>query len=742
MALMLASFPSSTEMYDISDQNQWWLGEKYDGVRCYWNPEDRQLYSRHGLSINFPQKVSLLFGHVVFDGEIWCGRGLFAESNSVAQASIEKVNWAGFRVVCFDEASKQMHKKPFERRYSLLLSHFTAEHPSVIIAPRFLCKNMRVLTKSLQQIVEGGGEGLILRKPRSVYFPGRSSLLLKIKASRGDQEALVLNVEEDGSLLLQVPSGATFIVPKDDCVLYRRPARGDVVSFTHEDPARSSASWHAGAQDTAAHLDVAAQAVERDVVQDTRARTEATINAGAQARATQSSETHETEHAAPAGVTIPEHDAATQDRVRVGAQDFARGVPAKPIVYRIRNDLSWGDVLLHYQRDANLQTENNTKKKRYSSHERKRVMRSQLESLARSYGLDPLVSENWYTVSRQALLQHKEIGPIISHYNSSLIQALIDLFPELNLQVDKFATTPHKFWENVNNRRDLFKKFAKSKGGDPLDSRFWLSVKPKMLRKFKGMKGVMAHYKGYYDAVLHLFPEIRLTRTEKFWTVEDRKTFFDNFAAAKGFDPLIPDNWYPVSYLSLSQHKGFKQILRFYDGDLSTCLMQLYPNIGLQKAKFGVDVQKQRQIFEKFAQTKNVDPQNPQFWYALNPKEFRKFQSMRDVVKYYGGYPESVMRLFPELTLKRNKFSQHVVQSWTSEKDRRRFFDQIAAKEGFDPLVAPNWYKFSFSKLSQYQGYKRILYHYYGGKLSLCLMQLYPNIGLQKAKFGKITKSS
>ena len=33
-------------------------------------------------------------------------------------------------------------------------------------------------------MVEGGGEGVILRKPTSLYVPGRSTFLLKIKVIR------------------------------------------------------------------------------------------------------------------------------------------------------------------------------------------------------------------------------------------------------------------------------------------------------------------------------------------------------------------------------------------------------------------------------------------------------------------------------------------------------------------------------------------------------------------------------
>ena len=78
---------------------------------------------------------------------------------------------------------------------------------------------------SLQQVIEGGGEGVILRRPHSLYLPGRSSHLIKFKVcrdacffylflysqlitlsqgSRADREALVVDVEEDGSLLLQL----------------------------------------------------------------------------------------------------------------------------------------------------------------------------------------------------------------------------------------------------------------------------------------------------------------------------------------------------------------------------------------------------------------------------------------------------------------------------------------------------------------------------------------------------------
>ena len=102
-----------------------------------------------------------------------------------------------------------MNVQPFEKRYSLVLSHFPADHPTVvsfiweigrqdkttgeiyeeikslsfleIIASRFLCSSAHILADCLQTILDGGGEGVVLRKPHSLYHFGRSSSLLKLK---------------------------------------------------------------------------------------------------------------------------------------------------------------------------------------------------------------------------------------------------------------------------------------------------------------------------------------------------------------------------------------------------------------------------------------------------------------------------------------------------------------------------------------------------------------------------------
>ena len=42
----------------------------------------------------------------------------------------------------------------------------------------------------------------------------------------------------------------------------------------------------------------------------------------------------------------------------------------------------------------------------------------------------------------------------------------------------------------------------------------------------------------------------------KFWEGKDRKkAFLDDYARQKGFDPLIPDNWYNITYADIIAQK-------------------------------------------------------------------------------------------------------------------------------------------------------------------------------------------
>src|SRR3954469_1471170 len=63
------------------DPTGWWMSEKYDGLRGFWDGE--KLWSRKGNAIVAPDLfLAELPKGVALDGELWIGRGKFEETIS------------------------------------------------------------------------------------------------------------------------------------------------------------------------------------------------------------------------------------------------------------------------------------------------------------------------------------------------------------------------------------------------------------------------------------------------------------------------------------------------------------------------------------------------------------------------------------------------------------------------------------------------------------------------------------
>src|SRR5689334_13265830 len=89
-----------------------------------------------------------------------------------------KINWPSFRYMVFDTPKQP---GPLEERLAVLESSIPQDHPYVSVVKREQCKGREHLEKVAMSILEMGGEGVILRKPRSFYKGGRSDTYLKFK---------------------------------------------------------------------------------------------------------------------------------------------------------------------------------------------------------------------------------------------------------------------------------------------------------------------------------------------------------------------------------------------------------------------------------------------------------------------------------------------------------------------------------------------------------------------------------
>ena len=221
------------------DLDQYWVSEKLDGVRARWDGET--LTSRNGNRFNAPPWFIEHFPRVPLDGELWMGRGTFERlSGTVRRQTPDDAQWRRVRFMVFDLPSSPA---TFDRRLQRLREMFEAiELPHITLVEQFRVAGHDALMDALNQVVAGGGEGLMLHKGSSLYTAGRSGDLLKLK-SYEDAEAVVVEHLPGkgkftgmlGALLVEMPDGRRFRLGTGFSVEERRepPPLGATVTYKH-----------------------------------------------------------------------------------------------------------------------------------------------------------------------------------------------------------------------------------------------------------------------------------------------------------------------------------------------------------------------------------------------------------------------------------------------------------------------------------------------------------------------------
>jgi DNA ligase-1 len=169
------------------DPTDWWVSEKYDGVRAYW--DGQKLWSRKGNLIHAPDYfLAELPRDIVLDGELWVGHGKFEETMSIVRSETPDDRWNRVRYMVFDAPQA---KGCFEQRMQFLHATLSEGNRLVRVVAQERCKGVAQLIAQRDRVVREGGEGLMLRQPASAYEAGRSSTLLKVKPF-DDAEATVI----------------------------------------------------------------------------------------------------------------------------------------------------------------------------------------------------------------------------------------------------------------------------------------------------------------------------------------------------------------------------------------------------------------------------------------------------------------------------------------------------------------------------------------------------------------------
>ena len=196
------------------DLRDWWVSEKYDGVRGFW--DGQRLRTRGGEPIVAPAWFTAGWPVTPLDGELWAGRGRFEQAQSaVARQQPDDGAWRALRYMVFDLPA---HPGTFDARLAELAGVVERiDQPWVQVVPQRRVASDAALHAWLRDVERGGGEGLMLHRGASFYRAGRGEDLLKLK-THDDAEARVVahlpgqgrHAGRLGALLVQTPEGRRF----------------------------------------------------------------------------------------------------------------------------------------------------------------------------------------------------------------------------------------------------------------------------------------------------------------------------------------------------------------------------------------------------------------------------------------------------------------------------------------------------------------------------------------------------
>lgn len=233
-ALLLAQ----TAPADI-DPTGYLVSEKYDGVRAVW--DGHTLRFRGGLPIAAPAEFVSRLPAVPLDGELWLGRGRFEVlSGLVRRQTPDAAAWRPLRYMVFDLPGASGGFASRAQRIAMLAQH--SGWPQLQAVEQQLLDSPQALQRRLDEVVAGGGEGLMLHRADAPYRTGRSASLLKLKPLH-DAEALVVgHVAGRGrhagrmrALRVRSAAGVDFLLGTgfSDAERGAPPPLGSWVTFTH-----------------------------------------------------------------------------------------------------------------------------------------------------------------------------------------------------------------------------------------------------------------------------------------------------------------------------------------------------------------------------------------------------------------------------------------------------------------------------------------------------------------------------
>jgi DNA ligase-1 len=229
----------ATTYKTVTDIDKYWLSEKLDGIRGYW--DGTRLLTRQGNIINSPIWFTENWPEKAMDGELWVKRDYFQQTLSCIRKKVaDEVCWQFIRFMMFDLPE---HSGIFTERITAMQKLTNKiDSPYLSMIKQFKLTTVEQLHKTLNKIVKDNGEGLMLHQGSAYYHVGRTAHIMKLKKHNDAEAVVIAHIEGKGkyqgllgAIQVKTNEGIIFKIGSgfSDRERHKPPAIGSLITFKY-----------------------------------------------------------------------------------------------------------------------------------------------------------------------------------------------------------------------------------------------------------------------------------------------------------------------------------------------------------------------------------------------------------------------------------------------------------------------------------------------------------------------------
>ncbi len=223
------------------DVSKYLVSEKYDGVCAVWDGSVLRFCS--GNVVHAPKWFLAKLPTTPLDGELWIARGKFEAVLSTVRKSVPiDEEWREVQYLIFEQPNGVGSFAERVGRIQRIVA--SANFAQLKAVEHFRVSNRVALNAKLDDVVKGGGEGLMLHLAEAPYTTGRSDALLKLTPQRDADAVVVRHIAGEGkyvgmmgALEVKTPAGIVFRLGTgfSDAVRKQPPAEGATVTYRYRE---------------------------------------------------------------------------------------------------------------------------------------------------------------------------------------------------------------------------------------------------------------------------------------------------------------------------------------------------------------------------------------------------------------------------------------------------------------------------------------------------------------------------